>query len=216
MSEAVLPGNAGGWLCQHLWTHYAYTQDKIFLRETAWPLLSGQALFYLDWLVELPWRRSSREGIDIARSKSILDRDHYGLDEVKDRIVEYLAVQKRVRKVKGPVLCLVGPPGVGKTLFLTRRTTVIHAIFSDVHANLEALAAVLADESRGRTVLPGYRARSGQIELARRVARSDMPVLIEGASPPTMVLSPKRIKARLSTEPCGLWQETHRPRSAGL
>ena len=70
---------------------------------------------YLDWLVELPWRRSSRERIDINRSKSILDRDHYGLNDVKDRILEYLSVRKLNPKMKGPILCFVGPPGVGKT-----------------------------------------------------------------------------------------------------
>lgn len=70
---------------------------------------------YIDWLVGLPWTKRSKVKHDIKRAQSILDQDHYGLEEVKDRILEYLAVQKRVRKLKGPVLCLVGPPGVGKT-----------------------------------------------------------------------------------------------------
>jgi ATP-dependent Lon protease len=70
---------------------------------------------YVDWLVSVPWTKRSKVKHDLKRATRILDEDHYGLDEVKDRIVEYLAVQKRVRKVKGPVLCLVGPPGVGKT-----------------------------------------------------------------------------------------------------
>ena len=70
---------------------------------------------YIDWLVGLPWAKRSKIKHDIKRAQSILDQDHYGLEEVKDRILEYLAVQKRVRKLKGPVLCLVGPPGVGKT-----------------------------------------------------------------------------------------------------
>jgi len=70
---------------------------------------------YIDWLVGLPWAKRSKVKHDIKRAQSILDQDHYGLEEVKDRILEYLAVQKRVRKLKGPVLCLVGPPGVGKT-----------------------------------------------------------------------------------------------------
>ncbi|KZX53500.1 endopeptidase La [Halioglobus sp. HI00S01] len=70
---------------------------------------------YIDWMVSVPWAKRSKVKHDLKRATKILDEDHYGLDEVKDRIIEYLAVQKRVRKVKGPVLCLVGPPGVGKT-----------------------------------------------------------------------------------------------------
>lgn len=70
---------------------------------------------YLDWIVNVPWKKKSRVRHDIKAAKAVLDEDHFGLDEVKDRILEYLAVQSRVKKVKGPVLCLVGPPGVGKT-----------------------------------------------------------------------------------------------------
>jgi len=72
---------------------------------------------YLDWMVELPWNNKTKklDSIDINEAKKILDEDHYGLDKVKERILEYLAVQKRVGKIKGAILCLVGPPGVGKT-----------------------------------------------------------------------------------------------------
>lgn len=70
---------------------------------------------YIDWMVSVPWSKRSKVKHDLKRAEDILNADHYGLDEVKDRILEYLAVQKRVRKIKGPVLCLVGPPGVGKT-----------------------------------------------------------------------------------------------------
>ena len=70
---------------------------------------------YIDWLVNVPWTAESRIRLDLAKAEAILDADHYGLEEVKDRILEFLAVQKRVKKLKGPVLCLVGPPGVGKT-----------------------------------------------------------------------------------------------------
>ncbi|MFC4258688.1 endopeptidase La [Marinobacter lacisalsi] len=70
---------------------------------------------YIDWMLALPWKKRSRVRHDIEKAREILDEDHYGLDEVKTRILEYLAVQSRVKKVKGPVLCLVGPPGVGKT-----------------------------------------------------------------------------------------------------
>ncbi|HDS1696397.1 MULTISPECIES: endopeptidase La [unclassified Pseudomonas] len=70
---------------------------------------------YLDWLVQVPWKAQSKVRLDLTKAEEILDADHYGLEEVKERILEYLAVQKRVRKIRGPVLCLVGPPGVGKT-----------------------------------------------------------------------------------------------------
>ncbi len=70
---------------------------------------------YIDWLVNVPWKAASKVRLDLARAEALLDTEHYGLEEVKERILEYLAVQKRVKKLKGPVLCLVGPPGVGKT-----------------------------------------------------------------------------------------------------
>jgi ATP-dependent Lon protease len=70
---------------------------------------------YLDWLTAIPWKKRSKVSIDLKKAKSQLDRDHYGLEKVKERIVEYLAVQSRTKKVKGPILCLVGAPGVGKT-----------------------------------------------------------------------------------------------------
>ena len=70
---------------------------------------------YIDWMLAVPWKKRSRVRHDLEKAREILDQDHYGLDEVKKRILEYLAVQSRVKKVKGPVLCLVGPPGVGKT-----------------------------------------------------------------------------------------------------
>lgn len=70
---------------------------------------------YIDWMLNTPWKKRSKVRTDIVAAEEVLEADHYGLEEVKDRILEYLAVQKRVRKIKGPVLCLVGPPGVGKT-----------------------------------------------------------------------------------------------------
>ena len=70
---------------------------------------------YLDWILSIPWNEPSTISKNIKKAKSILENDHYGLDKVKDRILEYLAVQKRTEKIKGPILCLVGPPGVGKT-----------------------------------------------------------------------------------------------------
>ncbi|MCL4120163.1 UNVERIFIED_CONTAM: hypothetical protein GTU68_040907 [Idotea baltica] len=70
---------------------------------------------YIECIVNVPWRAQTKARLDLAKAKLILENDHYGLDEVKERILEYLAVQKRVKKIKGPILCLVGPPGVGKT-----------------------------------------------------------------------------------------------------
>ncbi len=70
---------------------------------------------YLDWLVELPWSKSTKDFIDIKKAKDVLNREHYGLEKVKDRILEYLSVRKLNAQMKGPILCFVGPPGVGKT-----------------------------------------------------------------------------------------------------
>ena len=70
---------------------------------------------YLDWLLAIPWKKRSKVRRDLDRAQRVLDEDHYGLEKIKERIVEYLAVQQRVRKLRGPILCLVGPPGVGKT-----------------------------------------------------------------------------------------------------
>jgi len=70
---------------------------------------------YLDWMTELPWYKKSEVNIDLLKAQDILDKDHFGLEKIKERIVEFLAVQKRMEKIKGPILCLVGPPGVGKT-----------------------------------------------------------------------------------------------------
>ena len=82
------------------------------------PPMSAEATVvrsYVDWMVQVPWKKKSRVRKDLAHAQKILDEDHYGLEEVKDRIIEYLAVQTRVKQMRGPVLCLVGPPGVGKT-----------------------------------------------------------------------------------------------------
>ena len=70
---------------------------------------------YLDWMIDLPWYKKSEAAIDLVKALDVLDKDHFGLEKVKERIIEFLAVQKRMGKIKGPILCLVGPPGVGKT-----------------------------------------------------------------------------------------------------
>ena len=69
---------------------------------------------YLDWMTDLPWYKKSQVDIDLKKALAVLDADHFGLEKVKERIIEFLAVQKRMEKIKGPILCLVGPPGVGK------------------------------------------------------------------------------------------------------
>jgi len=82
------------------------------------PPMSAEATVcrgYLDWLVDLPWHKKSKVNDDLGKAEAVLEADHYGLEKVKERIIEYLAVEKRSQKVKGPILCLVGPPGVGKT-----------------------------------------------------------------------------------------------------
>ncbi len=82
------------------------------------PPMSAEATVvrnYIDWILSLPWSDKSRGNIDIQKAEAILDEDHYGLHKPKERILEYLAVQSQVKKIKGPILCLVGPPGVGKT-----------------------------------------------------------------------------------------------------
>ncbi|MDP3730994.1 MAG: endopeptidase La [bacterium] len=82
------------------------------------PMLSPEVSYlrtYLDWLVELPWSVETHKSIDLKQAEKVLDREHFGLDKVKERILEYLAVQKQVGKVRGPILCFFGPPGTGKT-----------------------------------------------------------------------------------------------------
>ena len=79
---------------------------------------------YLDTVFELPWNAFTKENIDLEKCRKILDKDHYGLSKVKDRIVEYLAVRKKNENSKSVVLCLVGPPGVGKTSIADRKSVV--------------------------------------------------------------------------------------------
>lgn len=92
--------------------------DKEFDRLKKMPPYSPEIPYirtYLDWLVELPWAKKSEGELDIKKAEKILDEDHYGLNKVKERVVEYLAVHKLAGKMKGPILCFVGPPGTGKT-----------------------------------------------------------------------------------------------------
>lgn len=82
------------------------------------PPMSAEATVirsYLDWMLSVPWKKRNRIQFDLVKAEKLLDKDHYGLEKVKERIIEYLAVQQRVKRLKGPIICLVGPPGVGKT-----------------------------------------------------------------------------------------------------
>ncbi len=93
----------------------AYKELKRMARMSPGAAEYTVARTYLDWLVELPWEKETEDHLDVMRAQEILDEDHYGLEKVKQRIVEYLAVLQLKRDMKGPILCLVGPPGVGKT-----------------------------------------------------------------------------------------------------
>src|SRR5690625_1525803 len=98
--------------------HVLETAEKELARFEKVPQSSAESSIirnYLDWIISLPWSESTEDIIEIDRAKSILDKDHYGLEKVKERILEYLAVQKLTNSLKGPIICLVGPPGVGKT-----------------------------------------------------------------------------------------------------
>lgn len=92
--------------------------DTEFRKLKAMPSSSSEATVvrgYIDWILQMPWHKKSAVKKDLVKAQEVLDKDHYGLERVKERIVEYLAVQSRLNKLKGPILCLVGPPGVGKT-----------------------------------------------------------------------------------------------------
>ncbi|MBX3180104.1 MAG: endopeptidase La [Candidatus Hydrogenedentes bacterium] len=92
--------------------------DREFARYERMPMLSPEGAVirnYLEWLCDMPWSKRTRDFLNLARAQKVLDEDHYGLEKVKDRILEYLAVRKLSNSARGPILCLVGPPGVGKT-----------------------------------------------------------------------------------------------------
>ena len=88
---------------------------------------------YLDWLISLPWAKATHESLDIDDAAKVLDQDHYGLVKVKERVLEFLAVRKLAGTMKGPILCFVGPPGVGKTSI---GKSIARALGTEVHQNL--------------------------------------------------------------------------------
>lgn len=128
---------------------------------------------YLDWLITLPWDVTTKDNLDLKRAQKILDDDHFGLEKVKDRVLEYLAVLSRVQKIKGPILCFVGPPGVGKT-----------SIAKSVARSLgRSFVRISMGGVRDEAEIRGHRrtyigALPGRIIQSMRKAKSNNPVFI--------------------------------------
>ncbi|HBU69853.1 MAG TPA: endopeptidase La [Elusimicrobia bacterium] len=128
---------------------------------------------YLDWLISLPWEVTTKDNLDLKRAQKILDEDHFGLEKPKDRVLEYLAVLKRVQKIKGPILCFIGPPGVGKT-------SIAKSVARSLGRNFVRISlGGVRDEAEVR----GHRrtyigALPGRIIQSLRKAKSNNPVFI--------------------------------------
>ncbi len=128
---------------------------------------------YVDWMVSLPWAVTTKDNLDVKRAQTVLDDDHYGLEKVKERLIEYIAVLKLVKKIKGPILCFVGPPGVGKT-------TIAKSISKALERNFVKMAlGGVRDESEIR----GHRrtyigSLPGRIMQSMRKAKSKNPVFL--------------------------------------
>ena len=140
-------------------------------RLEAMPPVSAEATVsrnYIEWLVGVPWKKASRESKDLTRAEKILNEDHYGLEKVKERILEFLAVRQLVQKTKGSIICFVGPPGVGKT---SLAKSIARALEPQVRA-----AVARRRPRRGGDPRPPP-------DLHRRVPRPDHPDDEEGRAP---------------------------------
>lgn len=128
---------------------------------------------YLDWILEMPWDKTTKDSFDISKAKDVLDQDHYGLDDVKDRILEYLAVKAHTKSIKGPILCLVGPPGVGKSSIATSIAKALNRKF--VRVSLGGLRDEAEIRGHRRTYIGAI---PGRVIYALKEARTNNPLIL--------------------------------------
>jgi ATP-dependent Lon protease len=169
---------------------------------------------YVDWLLALPWSERSDDVLDVAHARRVLDEDHYGLEEVKDRILDYIGVLSLVGRMEGPILCLVGPPGVGKTS-LGRSIARQFLIPRQLRQNGLAPESVAIDADVVPAIIQGYTREAGVRELERRLARiarklarrkaeeNSAPPAADAAVPPNAIarVSIGHLKELLGTPP---------------